>query len=344
MSDKKLVYRMPKAGSIDHLKVIEEDLPNPKNGEVQIAVKAIGLNFADIFAMQGLYEATPKGSFIPGLEFSGEIISIADDVTEYQIGDRVMGATKFGGYVSHLNHHYKYVTKLPDSWSFEQGAGFIVQGLTAYYALRELGNLKENMTVLIQAGAGGVGILANRIAKKFNAFTIGTVSTQKKADFLLNEQGYDSAIIRDEKNFYSQVKDALGERELNIVLETIGGPIFMQSYKAMAPMGRLITFGSASFTSNSSRPNMIKTAIRYLKRPKLDIMRMPKSNKSVMGFNLIWLYDRVDELQHVLDGLIALDIEPPHVGHVFEFEQMHEAIALFRAGKSVGKVVVKTNN
>lgn len=342
MADKKLVYRMPKAGNIDHLKVVEEDLPAPQSGEVQIAVKAIGLNFADIFAMQGLYEATPKGSFVPGLEFSGQIVAKADDVTEYNVGDRVMGATKFGGYVSHLNHNYKYVTKLPDSWSYEQGAGFVVQGLTAYYALKELGNLKNNMAVLVQAGAGGVGILANRIAKKFNAFTIGTVSTQKKADFLLNEQGFDAAIIRDEKNFYHQVKEKLNGRELNIVLETIGGDIFMQSYKAMAPMGRLITFGSASFTSNSSRPNMIKTAIKYLRRPKLDIMRMPKSNKSVMGFNLIWLYDRVDELQHVLDGLIGLDIEPPHVGHVFEFDQMHEAIALFRAGKTMGKVVVKT--
>ena len=207
-----------------------------------------------------------------------------------------------------------------------------------------MGNLKENQTVLIQAGAGGVCILASRIAKKYNAFTIGTVSTQKKADFLLNEQGYDAAIIRDEKNFYNQVKEKLNGRELNIVLETIGGDIFMQSYKAMAPMGRLITFGSASFTSNSSKPNMIKTAIKYLKRPKLDIMRMPKSNKSVMGFNLIWLYDRVDQLKSVLDNLLALDIEPPHVGHVFEFDQMHDAIALFRSGKTIGKVVVKTNN
>ncbi|MGB0432589.1 MAG: alcohol dehydrogenase catalytic domain-containing protein, partial [Bacteroidia bacterium] len=75
---------MPKAGNIDHLKVVEENLPEPTAEEVQIAVKAIGLNFADIFAMQGLYEATPKGSFIPGLEFSGEIIKVGHSVTEYK--------------------------------------------------------------------------------------------------------------------------------------------------------------------------------------------------------------------------------------------------------------------
>ena len=94
MAIKKLVYRMPKAGNIDHLKVVEENLPNPQNGEMQIAVKAIGLNFADIFAMQGLYEATPKGSFIPGLGFSGEIVAIADDVSEYKVGDRWDGSYK----------------------------------------------------------------------------------------------------------------------------------------------------------------------------------------------------------------------------------------------------------
>ncbi|MBI1183142.1 zinc-binding dehydrogenase [bacterium] len=334
------VYRMPKAGNINHLQLVEEPLAEPESDEVQVAVKAIGLNFADIFAMQGLYEATPKGSFIPGLEFSGEVIAIGKNVSSYRIGDRVMGATKFGGYVSHLNHHYQYLTKLPEHWSFEQGAGFVVQGLTAYYALRVLGNLKENQTVLIQSGAGGVGILANRIAKKYHAYTIGTVSSQKKADFLLETQGYDRAIVRNDKEFNNQIKNALDGRELNLVLETIGGPLFMPCYKALAPMGRLITFGSASFTSDSGKPNMLKTAIKYIKRPKLDIMRMPKSNKSVMGFNLIWLYDRVEILHEVLEKLQALEIEPPLVGHSFPFEQMHDAIALFRSGKSMGKVVV----
>lgn len=335
------VYRMPKAGNIDHLKMMEETLGDPEGQEVQIAVKAIGFNFADIFAMQGLYEATPKGSFIPGLEFSGVVAKVGPEVTLWKEGDRVMGATKFGGYVSALNHHERYLTHLPDAWSFEEGAGFVVQGLTAFYALRELGNIKEGQTVMIQAGAGGVGILANRICKKYGAFTIGTVSTQKKADFLTQEEGYNRAIVRDEKQFYNQVKTALDGRELNIVLESIGGSFFMQSYKAMAHMGRLITFGSAAFTSDRGKPNMLKIAWKYLNRPKLDVMRMPKSNKSVMGFNLIWLYDRVDTLHGVLEQLQNLDLKPQHIGHVFEFDQMHEAIRLFRSGKTIGKVVVK---
>jgi alcohol dehydrogenase len=151
------VYRTAKAGDIRDLKQQRETLEAPKADEVCVQVKAIGLNFADIFAIQGLYSATPKGSFIPGLEFSGEVISIGDGVIDRKIGDKVMGVTRFGGYVSHINMNQRYVVPLPPNWCFEEGAGFLVQGLTAYYALTALGNLQQGMTVLIHSAAGGVG-------------------------------------------------------------------------------------------------------------------------------------------------------------------------------------------
>lgn len=333
-------YQIAKPGNIETLKLIEEEIGQPKGYEVQIEVKAIGLNFADIFAMQGLYNAAPKTAFIPGLEFSGLITAIGSNVSKWKVGDRVMGATKFGGYVSHLNHHEDYMTAIPDNWSYEEGAGFVVQGLTAYYALYELGALKNGYTVLIQAGAGGVGILANRICKKANCFTIGTVSTAKKASFLKDDEAYDEVIVRG-KDFAQQLKKCVGDRELNLVLESIGGDIFMDSYKAMAKMGRLITFGSASFTPSSSKVNYFKLIPKYLKRPKLDVMKMPTSNKSVMGFNLIWLYDRVELLHQTLEQLMALDLKPQHIGQCYNFDEMHQAIAHFKSGKTVGKVVVK---
>src|SRR6476620_99657 len=119
------VYRMSKAGSLKDLKLCTEDLPEPGAEEVCVKVKAIGLNFADIFAMQGLYSATPKGPFIPGLEFSGEIIAVGAAVETWNVGDTVMGATKFGGYVSHINIQHRYIIPLPSGWSFEEGAGFL---------------------------------------------------------------------------------------------------------------------------------------------------------------------------------------------------------------------------
>lgn len=336
------VYRTEKAGSMKSLKLQNEELPEPKADEVCVKVKAVGLNFADIFAIQGLYSATPEGSFIPGLEYSGEIIAIGKDVTGWNIGDRVMGATKFGGYVSHINSHHRYVIPLPDDWSFEEGAGFLVQGLTAYYGLTKLGDLRKDMTVLIHSAAGGVGILANRICKKYGAYTIGTVGNGKKVDFLKSQEAYDEVIVRD-KHFADKLQSALNNRPLNLMMECIGGKIFKQSWEAMAPMGRLIAYGSASFTSHGSRPNYPKLIWRFLKRPKVDPLRLPSQNKSLMGFNLIYLYEQTDMMLDILSELQALQLRPQHVGHTFDFNQMHEAIHLFQQGKSVGKVVVKVN-
>ncbi|GAA0190530.1 medium chain dehydrogenase/reductase family protein [Fulvivirga kasyanovii] len=337
------VYRTEKAGSIKSLKLQTEELPEPKADEVSVKVKAVGLNFADIFAIQGLYSATPEGSFIPGLEYSGEIIAIGKDVTEWNIGDRVMGATKFGGYVSHINSHHRYVIPLPDDWSFEEGAGFLVQGLTAYYGLTKLGDLRKDMTVLIHSAAGGVGILANRICKKYGAYTIGTVGNGKKVDFLKSQEAYDEVIVRD-KYFADKLQSALNNRPLNLVMECIGGKILKQSWEAMAPMGRMVAYGSASFTSHGSRPNYPKLIWKFLKRPKIDPLRLPSQNKSLMGFNLIYLYEQTDMMLEILSELQALQLRPQHVGHTFDFNQMHEAIHLFQQGKSVGKVVVKVNS
>ncbi|WP_181306258.1 zinc-binding dehydrogenase [Rufibacter sp. XAAS-G3-1] len=335
----RLVYRMPKAGSIKNLSLLKETLEKPAAMEVCVQVKSIGLNFADIFAMQGLYSATPEGSFIPGLEFSGVIIAVGEEVTAWNVGDKVMGVTRFGGYVSHLNLHHRYVISLPPTWSFEEGAGFLVQGLTAYYALTQLGNLQQGMTVLIHSAAGGVGILANRICKKFGAFTIGSVGQQNKVKFLLEEERYDDVILRD-NDFPAKLEKALQNRPLQLILECVGGKILEQGWQALAPMGRMVVYGNASFSSHGSKPNYPKLIWKFLRRPRIDPLRLPTENKSLMGFNLIYLYEQTDLMLGLLSQLQALDLKPQHIGHVYKLEEMHTAIRLFQQGKTVGKVVV----
>jgi len=277
-------YRINKAGSLDNLKLVEEELPELSANEVTIEVKAIGFNFADLFAIQGLYSATPKGSFIPGLEYSGVIIKSGNAVLDFKVNDKVMGVIKFGAYTTHINLDHRYVQKLPDGWTFKEGAAFTIQSLTAYYALIVLGNIKDNDTVLVHSAAGGVGIYANRIAKKFNAYTIGTVGSNSKIDFLKDE-GYDDVIVR-ENNFNEQLKQSVGERKLNIVLESIGGKIFKESFDLLSPTGRIIIYGGAQFMSHSPRPNYLKLLFQYLTRPKVDPLSLSDTNRSLMGFNL----------------------------------------------------------
>jgi len=332
-------YRINKAGSLSKLKLIEEELPYPADDEVTVEVKAIGFNFADLFAIQGLYSATPKGSFIPGLEYSGKVYKKGENVTEIAIGDDVMGVIRFGAYTTYLNTNYGYLQKLPDGWSYKEGAAFIVQSLTAYYALLELGNLKEKDTVLVHSAAGGVGIYANRIAKKFNAYTIGTVSNSAKVDFL-KEEGYDKVIVRGD-DFKEQLKTALNGKDLNLVLESIGGKIFTESFNQLSSTGRIITYGGARFMSHSSRPNYFKLLYQFLTRPKVDPLSLIDTNRSVMGFNLIYLWNKPGAMKRLIKIVLDMNLRKPHVGNVFDFDKLPDAMRLFQSGKTIGKVVVK---
>ena len=336
---KRQAYRINKAGSLDNIKLVEENLNEPANNEVTIEVKAIGLNFADLFAIQGLYSATPKGRFVPGLEYSGIILNKGKDVKDYQVRDKIMGAIRFGAYTTYLNIDSRYILNLPEDWSFEEGASFIVQAITAYYSLVELGNIKQNYTVLIHSAAGGVGVFANRIAKKFNAYTIGTIGSESKRNFLVQE-GYDDIIVR-KNNFGEKLKFSLGERKLNLVLESIGGKVFEESFNALAPSGRIIIYGGAQFMSESSRPNYFNILYKYLTRPKFDPLSLSNTNKSIMGFNLIYLWERPDELRSMAEEILKMNLKRPHIGKVYPFKDLIKALKYFQSGKSMGKVVVK---
>jgi len=329
-------YLVKKTGSLHNLKLNRSEVPALESGKVLVGVKSIGLNYADIFAIMGLYSATPKVPFIPGLEFCGDVL--ASDSNDFLPGQKVIGVTRFGGYNSHIVADPDYLFPLPERWSYEEGAAFPVQTFTAYYALHTLGDLKFGQTVLIHSAAGGVGLQANRIAKKCNAFTIGVVGSETKVE-LLKQEGFDKAIVRG-KNFNEDLRIALEERRLNLVLEATGGKYFHHSYKMLAPMGRLVAYGSAQFTPLSHRPNYISLLFRYLFRPRVDPLTMIKSNKSVMAFNLIWIYEHKELMKEMLTEIEKLNLPAPRVGHRFDFSQMGEALALFQSGKTTGKVVL----
>lgn len=336
------VYRINSTGSLKNLKLLTETLPQPAPDEVTVEVKAIGLNFADVFAIQGLYSATPKGSFIPGLEYSGIIINKGKDVTEFEPGDKIMGVIRFGAYATHLNINKNYVIPLPSNWSFEEGASFIVHSLTAYYSLVILGNIQTDSTVLINSAAGGVGIYANRIAKKFNAFTIGTVGNSNKTDLLIKE-GYDKVIVRN-SNFSQQLKESINNRNLDLVLESIGGKIFSQCFKQVSAGGRVIVYGAAHFSTGSFSPNYLKVIGKYLLRPKIDPLKLTDSNKSVMGFNLIYLWNNAEILKKYLSDIQNLSLAKPLIGERFNFSNLIDAIRKFQSRQTVGKVVININD
>lgn len=333
---KRSVWKTQKAGALNRLNLVEENIKPLVTGEVRIQVKAIGLNFADIFALAGLYSATPQGSFIPGLEFSGIVEEVADDAKQFFIGQKVMGVTRFGGYASHINVSAEYIQALPTNWDFYQGAAYLVQTLTAWYGLMELGQFKRGQHVLVHSAAGGVGLQAMKLITAMDGHLTGTVGCSEKVEFL-KQQGFDTILVR-EKHFANQLKRH--QLHFDLVLDAIGGGVQKASYHALNPMGRLVVFGAAEFTPGKNRPNYLKTGWQYLFRPKYDVMEMISDNRSVMAFNLIWLWDQVTLMNELITRMQQIEISPPHVGHVYDFEKTHEAIQVLRSGSTHGKVVL----
>jgi NADPH:quinone reductase-like Zn-dependent oxidoreductase len=340
-------YRVTKVGSLNNLKLIEEDIPQLSDDQVTVEVKAIGLNFADVFTILGLYKASPKTDFIPGLEFSGVITDKGRNVTGFSNGDRVIGVIRFGAYTTHINIDHRYIIRLPDGWSFEEGASFIVQALTAYYALVPLGNINKlqelvtRPTVLIHSAAGGVGIYANRIAKRFSAYTIGTIGSASKTD-LLKSEGYDEIIVRN-NNFRAELEERLNGKKLDLIMDAVGGKIQKDSFDFLAPTGRLVSYGLSQFMSHGKSPNYFKLALRYLTMPRYQSLTLIESNKSILGFNLIWLYDRVNLMKTMLDEISLLQLGKPFIGKVFSYDRFIRAIREFQSGNTTGKVVVTIN-
>ena len=335
---KRRTYLLTRSGSLHRLNLIEEDVPPPGEQEVAIDVKAIGLNFADIFSILGLYRAAPRFNCIPGIEFSGIVTARGKDVTELQVNDRVMGSIRFGAYTTHIVIDHRYVLRIPEGWSLEEGASFIVHSLTAYYALVSLGNIQKGQTVLIHSGAGGVGLYANRIAKRFSAYTIGTVGSSSKMPFL-KAQGYDEGIVRS-RHFSKDLVAALNGRSLDLVLDSVGGRVQKQSFDMLATTGRMVAYGLSHFTSHMATPNYLMLAVRYLRIPRYHTLRLIESNKSILGFNLIWLYDNADQLKGLLGEIQGLRLEKPFIGTTFPFEKLKDAVRTLQSGKTVGKVVV----
>ncbi len=341
------MWILKKAGSLKKLTRMEQDLPKLNPGEVKVSVKAIGLNFADIFAIQKLYSATPKGAFVPGLEFAGVIMDKSRAAQgDFQLGDRVMGVTRFGAYSDEVNINSSYLWKLPETWSCKEGAAFPVQSLTAWHGLVTLGNLQSKKTVLVHSAAGGVGYWAMEIITAVGAIPICTVGNKEKVPFLMDHFAMDDnqIIVRSKKRFKSQLRTALGsinQEGFDLVFDAVYGPFFKPAYQLIKPGGRHILYGAANMMSPRDRPNYMRLLYQYLKRYRPDPLDLISDNRSVMGFNLIWLWDEIQDLRDAFREMLLVVDRKPYVDRVFTFKDIKKAIRYLQSGTSKGKIVIE---
>jgi len=348
MQDKNIRYVQIKAGNLKNYKIVEEDLKPLSENKIRIQVKAVGLNFADIFACLGLYSATPKGSFSPGLEFSGIITEIGKNVkSNFQIGDEVIGTTRFGALSNYVDVSSSYLYPKPKEWSFEEAASFFVQSLTAWYGLVELGRLNENSYVLLQSAAGGVGLHALQILHHFNAKYCAIVGSPKKIE-ILKSYGVDQndLLIRNNrvKIFFKDLQNHLKQhkkRGFDIVFDAVSGKFFKPQFQLLNRGGIYVIYGAADLMSNSNKPNYLWLAYKYLTFYRVLPLNLIDRNYGIFGFNLIWLYDKIELFQRMIREMQKINWKKPHIAKIFDFKDSYDALKFLQSGESTGKVVIK---
>lgn len=333
-----------KNGSPDVLKVQERPDPAVGPGEVRIAVKAAGINFADLMARSGIYPDAPKVPSVVGYEVAGEVETVGDGVEGFSVGDRVAAGTRFGGYSELATVDPGAMVRLPARLSFEQGAAFPVNYATAYAGIVLMGGLRAGDRLLIHAAAGGVGIAATQIAKQIGAEIFGTASAGKHD--AIRAQGVAHAIDYRSADFAKEVARLTGGEGVDVVMDAIGPSSFKRSYASLRPGGRLIMFGLSEVQAGDKRN--LPAAIRALAKMPLATMpwwrslTMMNENKGVFGLNMLhwWDTEGLDRaIAPLVDDLEAGALEPV-VAESFSFEHAADAHRYLGEGRNVGKVVL----
>jgi NADPH:quinone reductase-like Zn-dependent oxidoreductase len=334
-----------KNGGYEVLQVEERPDPPVGPGEVRIAVKAAGINFADTMARLGLYPDAPKTPCVMGYEVSGVVESVGDGVSEHAVGDRVVAGTQFGGQAELVVAPEAQVLPLPERLGFEQGAAFPVNYGTAYAALIVMGSLREGNRLLIHAAAGGVGIAATQIARNVGAEIFGTASPSKHD--AIRAQGVKHAIDYRNQDFESETMRITNGEGVDLIIDALGPTSFRKDYRLLRPGGRMVMYGLSEATSESGRnlPAMLKGLFKMplATVPWWKSLMMMNENKGVFGLNMLKWWEREGSLDRVTEPLMA-DLEAgrlePVVAEAFPFEQAGDAHKFIAERRNVGKVVL----
>ena len=314
-----------KPGNIDVLKYQDLYLPDLQEGEVRVQIHAAGMNFIDIYQRRGTYQVPLP--FTPGREAAGIVEAVGPGVTGVKPGDRVAYTYGLGAYAEASIIHSDHLIPLPDQLSFEQGAAFPLQGMTAQYLLHEFHKIEAGETILIHAAAGGMGLLLTQWAKHLGARVIGTVSTAEKAK-IAKAAGADETIVYTQKDFAAEAQRMTGGKGVDMIIDGVGKTTFPGDLEAIKKRGDIVIYGSASGPADPIGPNLLQT-----------------KSISVHGGSLFNFISTRDEMipraNAVLDGIregwLRLSI-----GEVFALAEAAQAQKLLESRSTTGKIILRT--
>ena len=334
-----------RAGEPEVLQVQERPEPQVAPGEVRIAVKAAGINFADLLARTGMYPDAPRLPTVVGYEVAGDVETVGEGVEGVSVGDRVMAGSKFGGYAELVSVNADDLLPLPEFFSYEQGAAVPVNYATAYAGIVMMGGLRERDRLLIQAAGGGVGIAATQVAKARGAEIFGTASAAKHD--AIRAQGVEHAIDYRNQDFEAEVMRITGGEGIDIAFDAIGPSSFRKDYRLLRAGGRLICFGMSEVQTGEKRN--IVGVVRGLAgmmsatMPWWKSMAIMNENKGVFGLNMLAWWEREGSLSRAIEPLRA-DLESgdlePVVAESFPFDRAADAHRFIHERRNIGKVVL----
>ena len=263
-------------GGPDVLRWEDVPLPEPGPGEALIEQKAIGLNYIDVYFRTGLYKVSGFPAVI-GQEGAGVVVATGQDVHSVAVGDRVAYAGPLGAYAGSRVIQADRLVRLPDAISFETAACIMLKGMTAQYLLHTTYKVRAGQTILVHAAAGGVGLLMCQWARHMGVTVIGVVSTEEKAA-LARDNGATHVIVGTQ-SLASDVKRITAGAMVPVVYDSVGRDTFKISLECLAPLGLMVTYGSASGPVPPVDPSMLSAkGSLFLTRPSLATYTAKRSD------------------------------------------------------------------
>jgi NADPH2:quinone reductase len=308
-------------GGPESLVLKSVDSPRPGPSEVKVRLRARGVSYTDVLRVAGQYHVKTPPPFIPGGEAAGEIVELGSEVKGFNVGDRVLCG---GGFAEETVQPVGSVIRLPDPVGFEAAASFRSNYMTAYYGLQR-GRLRAGETLLVHGAAGGVGLATVDMGKLMGARVIATARSPERLH-ACERLGADHSIDYSH-GFRDKVLALTGGRGADVIFDPVGGDVFDESMRCVAPFGRILIVG---FTGG--RPGLAKTNHLLVK------------DAEVIGFTIGGL-SRLDpaqaqrNLDTLLGWLAAKRINPVH-SHTLPLAQASEALKLIIERKVIGKVLL----
>ncbi len=227
--------------------LVIEDVPAlvPGKGQLVIQVKAAGVNFHDTLIIQGLYQHKPELPFSPGADMAGTVKAVGEGVSEFKIGDRVLGLLRFGGYAEETIVPAERVARIPDNVDFAEAAAFGLPYTTSYYALKNCARLAAGETLLVLGAAGGIGAAAVQLGNIMGARVIACASSPDKLE-MSRKMGADEVINYKTEDLRERVRELTGGKGVNVVCDPVGGKAAETALRSLAWHGRHLVIGFAS--------------------------------------------------------------------------------------------------